>query len=77
MASVAAASGQATAGGWRTPERFVAWQLVAFISEAMSAHGPERRLLRDSITSGIGVKAEVSGRRSNDVNDPSRHFATV
>jgi hypothetical protein len=38
MASVAAASGQATAGGWRTPERFVAWQLVAFISEAMSAH---------------------------------------
>ena len=30
----------------------------------MSQNGPERRLLGDSIVSGIGVKAEVSGLRS-------------
>jgi hypothetical protein len=43
--------------------------------------GPERRLLRDSIVSGIGVKAEVSGYARNDVRELTghrpAHFAAV
>ena len=34
------------------------------VASFTSGFGPERRLLRDSITSGIGGEADVSGLRS-------------
>ena len=37
----------------------------AQLGAAMSVHGPERRLLRDSNRSGVGSEAEVAGARSN------------
>ncbi len=45
------------------PERFAKCQ-IPLAPRAPSIHGPERRLLRDSIASGIEGKAEVWGVRS-------------
>jgi hypothetical protein len=49
----------------------VKW-FAAFAAVRAAESGPERRLLRDSITSGIGGKVDLAKARQNDANvDPS------
>ena len=47
------------------------------IGIGMAAFGPKRRLLRDSITSEVGAKAEVTVDAGYVENDPQRYFATL